>query len=78
MEITLEVEPSFIEVERCVMDHVGCSIFYSFGSHFILSYRGEPFSIEVEVGLVLWVDWCCVFAMALQCISYYYIELFIG
>lgn len=60
-----EVDPSSIDVERCVVDHVGCFIFYSFRCHFVLSYRGEPLPIEVEVKLVLRIEWCFLFVMDL-------------
>lgn len=55
----VEVDLFLIEVERGVVDWMGSSMSCGKGSLFILSYRGVLSPIEVEVGLVLLVDWCC-------------------
>lgn len=51
-----EAETSPIEVEWGVVVLVGSSFSGGKGFHFILSYRGDPSLIEVEVGLVVQVD----------------------
>lgn len=68
METTpFEVETAPIEVERGVVVLVGNYFSGGKGLHFILSYRGEPSLIEVEVGLVVMENEIQVKNFSLQC-----------